>query len=83
MAATGLLWLVLVGNVAAIVWLWVHGGNLEHLERPGDLLTSLGRLTGLLSAYAALVQVLLLARDRKSTRLNSSHSELSRMPSSA
>jgi len=52
----------LLGNLVVIVWLWAHGGNLEHLGRPGDLLTSLGRLTGLLSAYSALVQVLLLAR---------------------
>jgi len=49
-------------NAGAIVWLWAHGGNLQHLSRTGDLLTSLGRLTGLLSAYLALVQVLLLAR---------------------
>ena len=56
------LWTILLGNVAVIVWLWAHGGNLDHLGRPGDLLTSLGRLTGLLAAYSALVQVLLLAR---------------------
>jgi predicted ferric reductase len=62
MTTATLLWAVLIGNVAVIVWLWAHGGNLEHLDRPGDLLTSLGRLTGLLAAYSALVQVLLLAR---------------------
>ena len=61
-AVATLLWAVLLGNVAVIVWLWVHGGNLEHLGRSGDLLTSLARLTGLLSAYSALIQVLLLAR---------------------
>src|SRR5205823_2304332 len=49
------------GNAAAIVWLWVHGGNLE-LRTAGDWLTSLARLTGLVSAYLALIQVLLLAR---------------------
>src|SRR5205823_7376167 len=49
------------GNAAAIVWLWVHGGNLE-LRTAGDWLTSFARLTGLLSAYLALIQVLLLAR---------------------
>ncbi len=53
--------LVALGNAAVIVWLWVHGGNL-HPRDTGELLTSLGRLTGLLSAYLALIQVLLLAR---------------------
>jgi len=62
LATAATLWTLLLGNVAVIVWLWAHGGNLEHLERRGDLLTSLARLTGLLSAYSALVQVLLLAR---------------------
>jgi predicted ferric reductase len=61
-AVASALVVVVLANAAAIVWLWVHGGNLEHLSRSGDLLTSLGRLTGLLSAYLALLQVLLLAR---------------------
>ena len=54
-------WLVVLGNAAAIVWLWVHGGNLT-LRSSGDVLTSIARLTGLLSAYLALLQVILLAR---------------------
>ena len=54
-------WAVVVGNAAAIVWLWVHGGNLS-VAKTGDLLTSAARLTGLLGAYSALLQVLLLAR---------------------
>ena len=54
-------WLVVATNAALICWLWVHGGNL-HPNSTGDLLTSIARLTGLLGAYAALVQVLLLAR---------------------
>jgi len=58
---TLLLAAVVAGNAAAIVWLWVHGGNLD-LRTTGDWLTSLARLTGLLSAYLALIQVLLLAR---------------------
>jgi predicted ferric reductase len=53
---------VIVGvNAGAIVWLWIHGGNL-HPKTTGDALTSVGRITGLLSAYLALVQVVLLAR---------------------
>ena len=56
-----LLALLVAGNAAAIVWLWVHGGNL-HPHSTGDLLTGIGRLTGLLGAYLALIQVVLLAR---------------------
>jgi len=54
-------WAVVLGNAAAIVWLWIHGGNLT-LKSSGDVLTSIARLTGLLSAYLALIQVILLAR---------------------
>ena len=50
------------GNALLIVWLWVHGGNVTHVNSTGDLLTSVARLTGLLGAYSALLQVLLLAR---------------------
>src|SRR3954462_11813023 len=55
-------WALLLGNAAAIVWLWVHGGNAGDDLSARELVTSLGRLTGLLGAYAALVQVVLLAR---------------------
>jgi predicted ferric reductase len=58
--ATGVL-AFLAANAAVIVWLWVHGGNLD-VHTAGEWLTSLARLTGLLSAYFALVQVVLLAR---------------------
>jgi predicted ferric reductase len=54
-------WVILLGNAAAIVWLWVHGGNLT-TKSSGDVLTSIARITGLLSAYLALIQVILLAR---------------------
>jgi predicted ferric reductase len=49
-------------NGLAVGWLWWHGGNATDVERTGDVLTSIGRLTGLESAYLALVQVVLLAR---------------------
>jgi predicted ferric reductase len=55
-------WTVLLGNAAVIVWLWVHGGNVTDVHSSGELLTSLARITGLLAAYSALIQVLLLAR---------------------
>jgi predicted ferric reductase len=54
-------WAGVLGNGMTVVWLWVHGGNLS-VPKTGDLLTSLARLTGLLGAYSALLQVLLLAR---------------------
>jgi len=56
-----LVWALVLGNAGAIVWLWVHGGNL-HVKNTGELLTSLARITGLVSAYLALIQVVLLAR---------------------
>jgi predicted ferric reductase len=61
-------WMVVLGNAAAIVWLWAHGGNL-HPKTTGEALTSVARITGLLSAYLALVQVVLLARVRPLERL--------------
>jgi predicted ferric reductase len=48
-------------NAVVIVWLWADGGNL-HPRSTGELLTSIGRITGLLSGYLALLQVILLAR---------------------
>ncbi len=57
-----LIWLVLVGNAVAIVWLWYHGGNVTEVNSTGELLTSIARITGLLGAYLALVEVLLLSR---------------------
>jgi predicted ferric reductase len=50
-----------VGNGVWMVHLWVHGGNL-HTHGAGDVLDSIGRITGLLGAYLALLQVLMLAR---------------------
>jgi predicted ferric reductase len=54
--------LVIVGNGAVITWLWVHGGNVTKVHTSGEILTSIARLTGLWSAYLALIQVILLAR---------------------
>ncbi len=53
---------LLVGNAAAIVWLWSDGGNVAGVEDGAELVTSIARLTGLLGAYLALIQVVLLAR---------------------
>ncbi|MFL5955320.1 MAG: ferric reductase-like transmembrane domain-containing protein [Gaiellaceae bacterium] len=54
--------LLVVGNGVAIVWLWFHGGNVTKVHTTAEALTSVGRITGLLSAYLALIQVILLAR---------------------
>jgi predicted ferric reductase len=62
LAPAVLVLLFLLANAAVIVWLWVHGGNLDHLNQTGDVLTSGARITGLLSAYLALIQVVLIAR---------------------
>ena len=53
---------VIAANAAVVVWLWWHGGNVTGVHSTGDLFTSIGRITGLLSAYLALVQVVLLSR---------------------
>lgn len=51
-----------LGNALVITWLWLNGGGLSAVKDAGTLLTSLGRITGLLGAYLALLQILLLAR---------------------
>lgn len=55
-------WLVLLGNGAAILWLWLHGGGVSAVHGAADLWTSVGRVTGLFAVYLALVQILLLSR---------------------
>ena len=57
-----ILWLLFVGNAAVIIWLWGNGGGISAVRDAATFFTSVGRVTGLLSAYLALVQVLLLAR---------------------
>jgi len=54
-------WTFVLGNAAGIFWLWANGGNLS-TTTTGEALTSVARITGLLSAYMALIQVILLAR---------------------
>jgi predicted ferric reductase len=54
-------WAVVLGNAGGIFWLWANGGNLS-TTTTGEALTSVARITGLLSAYMALIQVILLAR---------------------
>jgi len=55
-------WLVFLGNAAVIIWLWLHNGGVSGIHGTADLVTSLGRITGLLGAYLLLIQLLLFAR---------------------
>ncbi|MEY2532849.1 MAG: hypothetical protein QOF29_759 [bacterium] len=53
---------IVAANAAAVVGLWWRQGGLSEVHDVGGLLTSLGRVTGLLGAFLALGQLLLLAR---------------------
>ena len=54
---------VLVGaNVVAVIGLWWRQGGVSEVHDLAGLLTSLGRVTGMVGALLALVQLLLLAR---------------------
>lgn len=53
---------VVLANAVVVCALWWRYGGLDDLGGAADTLSSLGRLTGLLGAYSALVQLLLLAR---------------------
>jgi len=55
--------LVLVGaNAVAVVGLWWRQGGVSEVHDIAGLLTSLGRVTGMVGALLALVQLVLLAR---------------------
>ena len=72
-----------LSQAAAFAPQWRAGFGYEFMERP-DGFKGLAAIYGLHFAEPPRVMDLgLLARDRKSTRLNSSHRSLSRMPSSA
>jgi predicted ferric reductase len=58
-AATGVIWLTSLFVVA----LWISGGGLQAVAGlDGETITTLGRITGLVSANLLLYQVLLMAR---------------------
>jgi predicted ferric reductase len=52
---------IYVGNIVALVWIWVDNGNLT-MHTTADLLARSAGLAGLIGAYLALVQVVLLSR---------------------
>jgi predicted ferric reductase len=53
---------VLAANAVVVVGLWLRHGGLSASTGPGGLLTGVGQLTGLLGAFAVLLQLLLMAR---------------------
>jgi predicted ferric reductase len=54
--------LLVAANVVVVVGLWWRQGGLGDMDDLAGTLTSLGRVTGLLGAFLALVELLLLAR---------------------
>src|SRR5271166_3947514 len=61
-ASAAALALLIAGNGAAIVWMWLHNGGISGVHGRPEAFTSLGRITGLLGVYLALLQVLMLSR---------------------
>jgi predicted ferric reductase len=57
-----ILWTIILGNAVVITWLWARGEGNLHLQPTEDLVNSIGRITGMLGAYLALIEVVLLAR---------------------
>jgi len=53
---------LLVANGALIVLMWVRHGGPDQLSTPGGPLTAAGQLAGLLGAYLALIQLVLMGR---------------------
>jgi predicted ferric reductase len=53
---------VLAGNAVLIVAMWVRHGGLDQLNTLGGILTAIGQVTGLLGAYLALLQLVLMSR---------------------
>ena len=53
---------LVAANAVVVVGLWWRQGGIREVHDLAGLLTSLGRVTGLLGAYLALVELLLLAR---------------------
>jgi predicted ferric reductase len=49
-------------NGGVVVWLWLRSGGLGDVQDSATLLSAAGRISGLLGAYLALLELLLLAR---------------------
>ncbi|MBV8951636.1 MAG: ferric reductase-like transmembrane domain-containing protein [Actinobacteria bacterium] len=58
-------WIVMVAvvaNAVVVVGLWIRHGGIANATGPGATATAIGQLTGLLGAYAVLLELLLMAR---------------------
>jgi len=53
---------LVAANAAIVVGLWWRQGGISEIHDTAGLLTSIGRVTGMLGALLALVQLLLIAR---------------------
>ncbi len=53
---------IIAANGVVIVWLWLKGGGISGVHGRAEGFTSLGRLTGLIAVYLALLQLVMLAR---------------------
>ncbi|MEA2843343.1 MAG: hypothetical protein QOJ69_1014 [Actinomycetota bacterium] len=53
---------VVAANAVIVVGLWIRHGGLQASTGPGGVLTGVGQVSGLLGAYAVLLQLLLMAR---------------------
>jgi predicted ferric reductase len=51
-----------VANGVVVIGLWLRHGGLTNATGPGGTATAVGQLTGLLGAYAVLLELLLMAR---------------------
>lgn len=52
----------LIANGLFILAMWLRHGGLDHLATPGGTLIAIGQVAGLLAAYFALLQLVLMAR---------------------
>jgi predicted ferric reductase len=53
---------LVVMNGALVIALWIRHGGLDTIGHPGGTFTAAGQTTGLLGAYAVLIQLLLMSR---------------------
>ncbi len=53
---------VVAVNALLVLGLWIRHGGLDALDAPGARFTAIGQITGLLGAYAVLIQLLLMSR---------------------
>ena len=62
LSIAALLTIIVAANAVFMIWLWLKNGGITDATGDGAIATSIGRITGLLGAYLALIQVLLIAR---------------------